>query len=148
MPHFIRLHLTTLDERSKVGRKREPATGSEHLLVGMKIAIPVLLSIGRHVHENFKISVFSTKWCQIERYCDSLQNEGSTTWNGEETEKLWVKNESWTIPRNCDLAVPIDLCTFLCVKAHFFHHKGAFNKNALLFLEIWLLLAEMYCPKV
>ena len=30
----------------------------------------------------------------------------------------------------------------------FFHHKGAFNKNALLFLEIWLLLAETYCPKV
>ena len=45
MPHFIRLHLTRLDEQSKAGRKREPTTGSEHLLVGMKIAIPVLLSI-------------------------------------------------------------------------------------------------------
>ena len=41
MPHFIQLHLTTLDERSKAGRKREPATGSEHLLVGIKITIPV-----------------------------------------------------------------------------------------------------------
>ena len=41
--------------------------------------------------------MFSTRWCQIERYCDSLQNEGSTTWNGEETVKLWVKNGSWTI---------------------------------------------------
>ena len=31
---FIKLHLTTLDERSKVGRKREPATGSEHFAGG------------------------------------------------------------------------------------------------------------------
>ena len=30
MPHFIWLHLTTLDEQSKARRKREPATGSEH----------------------------------------------------------------------------------------------------------------------
>ena len=44
MPHFIKLHLTTLDERLKAGRQGEPATGSEHLLVGMKIAIPVLPS--------------------------------------------------------------------------------------------------------
>ena len=42
----IKLHLTMLDERSKAGRKREPATGSEHLLVDMKIAIPMLSSIG------------------------------------------------------------------------------------------------------
>ena len=41
---FFWLHLTTLDERSKAGRKREPATGSEHLLVGIKITIPVLPS--------------------------------------------------------------------------------------------------------
>ena len=40
--------MTTLDERSKAGRKREPATGSEHLLVGMKIAIPVLPSKGSY----------------------------------------------------------------------------------------------------
>ena len=33
MPHFIKLHLTTLDERLKARRKREPATSSEHLLV-------------------------------------------------------------------------------------------------------------------
>ena len=38
-----------LDERSKAGKKREPATGSEHLLVGMKIAIPVLHSIGAYM---------------------------------------------------------------------------------------------------
>ena len=52
MPHFIKLHLTTLDERSKAGRKREPATGSEHLLVGMKIAIPVLPSIGSYISDD------------------------------------------------------------------------------------------------
>ena len=46
MPHFVKLYLTRLDEQSKLGRKREPATGSEHLLVGMKIMIPVLPSIG------------------------------------------------------------------------------------------------------
>ena len=45
-------------------------------------------------------------------------------------------------------------CQLTCVlyysmcQGPFFYHKGAFNKNALLFLEIWLLLAEMYCPKV
>ena len=37
-----------LDERFKAGRQREPATGSEHLLVGMKIAIPVLPSKGSY----------------------------------------------------------------------------------------------------
>ena len=42
MPHVTKLNLTTLDEQSKAGRKREPATGSEHLLMGMKITIPVL----------------------------------------------------------------------------------------------------------
>ena len=52
MPHFIRLHLTTLDERSKAGREREPATGSEHLLVGMKITIPVLPSIGVYISDD------------------------------------------------------------------------------------------------
>ena len=49
---FIRLHLTTLDKWSKVGRKREPVTGSEHLLVGMKIAIPVLPSIGAYISDD------------------------------------------------------------------------------------------------
>ena len=44
-----------LDERSKVGRKREPATGSEHLLVGMKIAIPVLPSIGAYISDDAKV---------------------------------------------------------------------------------------------
>ena len=46
--HFIRLLLTTLDERSKAVRKREPATDTEHLLVGMKIAILVLPSKGSY----------------------------------------------------------------------------------------------------
>ena len=40
--------MTTLDERSKAGRKREPAAGSEHLLVDIKIAIPVLPSKGSY----------------------------------------------------------------------------------------------------
>ena len=57
MPHFIRLHLTTLDERSKAGREREPATGSEHLLVGMKIAIPVLASIGAYISDDARSCV-------------------------------------------------------------------------------------------
>ena len=57
MPHFIKLHLTILDERSKAGRKREPATGSEHLLVGMKIAIPVLPSIGAYISNDASLCV-------------------------------------------------------------------------------------------
>ena len=57
MPHFIRLHLTTLDEQSKARRKREPATGSEHLLVGIKIAIPVLPSIGACISDDARSCV-------------------------------------------------------------------------------------------
>ena len=57
MPHFIRLHLTTLDERSKAGRKREPVTGSEHLLVGMKIAIQVLPSVGGYISDDARSCV-------------------------------------------------------------------------------------------
>ena len=57
MPHFIKLHLTTLDERSKAGRKREPATGSEHLLVGMKIVIPVLPTIGSYISDDARSCV-------------------------------------------------------------------------------------------
>ena len=53
----VKPHLTTLDERSKAGRKREPATGSEHLLVGMKIAIPVLPSIGSFISDDFRSCV-------------------------------------------------------------------------------------------
>ena len=70
-----------------------------------------------------------------ERYCDSLQNEGSTTWNGEETVKLWVKNRSWTIPRNCHLALLIDLCTILCVNAYFFTTKEHLTKMYFCFLK-------------
>ena len=46
-----------LDERSKAGRKREPVTGSEHLLVGMKIAIPVLPSIGTYISDDASLCV-------------------------------------------------------------------------------------------
>ena len=46
-----------LDERLKAGRKREPATGSEHLLVGIKIAIPVLPSIGAYISDDASLSV-------------------------------------------------------------------------------------------
>ena len=54
MTHFIKLDLTRPNERSKVGRKREPATGSEHLLVGIKIVIPVLPSIGAYISDDAK----------------------------------------------------------------------------------------------
>ena len=57
MPHFIRLYLTTLDEQSKAGRKQEPATGNEHLLVGMKIAIPMLPSIGAYISDDARSCV-------------------------------------------------------------------------------------------
>ena len=57
MPHFIRLHLTMLDERSKAERKWEPATSSEHLLVSMKIAIPVLPSIGAYISDDVRSCV-------------------------------------------------------------------------------------------
>ena len=49
--------MTTLDERSKAGRKREPATGIEHLLVGMKITIPVLPSIGAYISDDARSCV-------------------------------------------------------------------------------------------
>ena len=45
MPHITELPLTMLNQRSKAGRKWEPAAASEHLLVGIKIAITVLSSI-------------------------------------------------------------------------------------------------------
>ena len=48
MPHITKLHLTTLNEKSKAGKTREPAAASKHLLVGMKIAIQVLPSMGSH----------------------------------------------------------------------------------------------------
>ena len=57
MPHFIKLHLTRLDERSKVRRKRELATGSEHLLEGIKISIPVLNAIGVYIKDDARSCV-------------------------------------------------------------------------------------------
>ena len=79
MPHFIKLHLTRLDELSKVGRKQEPATGSEHLLVGMKIAISVLPSIGVYIRDDarscvnddcFDLPAFSNRKFQSEKKSD------------------------------------------------------------------------------
>ena len=67
-----------------------------------------------HVHENYKFLCFQQDGVrQILWFPSKWAYEGSTTWNGEETVKLdlWVKHGSWTIPRNCDLALPIDLCT-------------------------------------
>ena len=46
-----------LDERSKAERKRELVTGSEHLLVGMKIAIPVIPSIGAYISDDVRSCV-------------------------------------------------------------------------------------------
>ena len=57
MPHFIRLHLATLDEQSKARRKREPASDSEHLLVGKKVAIPVLPSKGAYISDDARSCV-------------------------------------------------------------------------------------------
>ena len=57
MPHHIKLHLITLDERSKARRKWEPANGSEHLLVGMKKMIPVLPSIGSNISDDVRLCV-------------------------------------------------------------------------------------------
>ena len=65
MPHITKLHLTTLDERSKAGRKWQPATGSEHLLVGMKIAIPVLPSIV--ISDDTRLPAFSNRKFQSEK---------------------------------------------------------------------------------
>ena len=57
MPHFIRLHLAMLDEQSKARRKREPASGSEHLLVGKKILIPVLPLIATYISDDARSCV-------------------------------------------------------------------------------------------
>ena len=44
-----------LDKRSKAGTKWESVTGSEHLLVGMKI--PVVLSIGAYISDDARSCV-------------------------------------------------------------------------------------------
>ena len=49
--------MTRLDERSKAAKKREPVTGSKDLLVGMKIAIPVLPSIGAYISDDARSCV-------------------------------------------------------------------------------------------
>ena len=45
------------EEKQEAGRKQEPVTGSEHLLVGMKIAIPVLPSTGSYTSEDTRSCV-------------------------------------------------------------------------------------------
>ena len=57
MPHITKLHLTMLNQRSKARRKREPAAVNEHLLVDMKIAIPVLPSIGLYISDDARSCV-------------------------------------------------------------------------------------------
>ena len=42
-----------LNERSKAGKKREPAAASKHLLVSMKITIPVWPSMGSHTNNDW-----------------------------------------------------------------------------------------------
>ena len=68
-----------LDEQSKAGRKREPATGSKHLLVGMKTAVPVLPSIGAYISDDarsrvnddcFDLSAFSNRKFQSGKKSD------------------------------------------------------------------------------
>ena len=44
--HITNFHSTMLNQRAKAGRKCEPAVASEHLLVGMEIAILWSSSIG------------------------------------------------------------------------------------------------------
>ena len=64
--------------------------------------------------------------------------------NGEVVGKKRIMNYSQKLwPGTANWLVYYSMC-----QGPFFHHKGAFNKNALLFHEIWLLLAEIYCPKV
>ena len=79
MPHITKLHLTGLDERSKARRKRQPATGSEHLLLGMKITIPLLPSIGLYIIDDarscvnndcFDLPGFSNRKFQSEKKSD------------------------------------------------------------------------------
>ena len=69
MLHITELHLTMLNQRSKAGRK--PAVASEHLLVGMKIAIPVLPSIGSYISDVndgcFNLPAFANRKFQLEK---------------------------------------------------------------------------------
>ena len=74
MPHFIKLHLTRLDERSKAGRK-----WSEDFLVGMEIAIPVLHSISVYIRDDtrsrvndgcFDLPAFANRKFQSEKKSD------------------------------------------------------------------------------
>ena len=57
MPHITKLNLTPLNDRSKAERKWEPAAASEHLLVGMKIFIPVLSSMGSYTSDDTRSCV-------------------------------------------------------------------------------------------
>ena len=63
----------------KSRKQREPATGSEHLLVGMKTAIPVLPSIGAYISDDarscvnddcFDLPAFSNRKFQLGKKSD------------------------------------------------------------------------------
>ena len=72
--------------------------------------------------------MFSTKWCQIERYHDSLQNEGSTTWNGEVVGKKRIMNYSQKLwPGTANWLVYYSMCQN---KAHFLPQRSIKQKCA------------------
>ena len=53
MLHITKLHLTMLNKQWKAGRKWEPAAAArEHLLVGIKIVIPVLPYVGPYTSDD------------------------------------------------------------------------------------------------
>ena len=51
------LHMTMLNQRPKAERKWKPAVVNEHLLVGTKIVIPVLPSIGSYISDDARSCV-------------------------------------------------------------------------------------------
>ena len=103
MPHItIKLHLTMPDERWKARRKREPTTGSEHLLVGMKIAIPVLLSKGSYTSidvrscvndDCFDLPTFANRKIQSGKKKSDLGDFASLS---AKTAALYKKLITWT----------------------------------------------------
>ena len=84
----------------KQEEKREPATGSKHLLVGMKIAIPVLPSIDEYISDDarlcvnndcFDLPAFSNRKFQSERKSDF----GDFTSSSAKRAALYEKLITW-----------------------------------------------------
>ena len=95
MSYFIKLHLTTLNERLKAGRKREPTTGSEHLLVGMKITIPVLPFKGSYTRscvndDCFDLPTFANRKISIRK-----PNIGDLEPSACKTAAFYEKKKHW-----------------------------------------------------